>query len=78
MQVNLILNAKEFNKEFNDTTVKSYDSNQVASNNPLEDRRSEASCLYTNGEKIISISNWAVFILFVLLQSNFRFTVWCF
>lgn len=29
--------------------VKSYDTNQVASNNPLEDRRSEASCLFTKG-----------------------------
>lgn len=48
-QVNLILNANEFNKEFSDSIVKSYDSNQVASNNPLEDRRSEATCLHTNG-----------------------------
>lgn len=50
MQVNQVLYANEFTKEFADQTVKSYDSNQVASNNPLEDRRSEASCLYSNGK----------------------------
>lgn len=50
VQVNRILYEKEFTTEFTDSAVKGYDSNQVASNNPLEDRRSEASCLYTNGK----------------------------
>lgn len=80
IQVNLILNAKEFNKEFSDSVVKSYDSNQVASNNPLEDRRSEATCLYTNGER-----NWQTFRVccFISTESCFvtsfidRFSVWC-
>lgn len=50
MQVNQILYEKEFSMELTESSVKGYDSNQVASNNPLEDRRSEASCLYTNGK----------------------------
>lgn len=35
--------------EFTDGSVKSYDSNQLASNSPIEDTRSEASCLHTSG-----------------------------
>lgn len=45
-----ILQANEFTKEFDEPgSVKSYDSNQLASNNPIEDTRSEARCLLTNG-----------------------------
>lgn len=50
MKVNQILYEKEFTTEFKDSSIKSYDSNQVASNNPLEDRRSEATCLFTPGK----------------------------
>lgn len=49
-QVNQILYEKEFTTEFKNSAIRSYDSNQVASNNPLEDRRSEATCLFTNGK----------------------------
>lgn len=35
--------------EFGEGSVKSYDSNQLASNRPCEDTRSEASCLHTSG-----------------------------
>lgn len=49
---------KEYTIEFDgDTSVKGFDSNQVASNNPLEDRRSEASCLYTSGKIIVTFLN---------------------
>lgn len=46
-----ILQTNEFTKEFNDnSSVKSYDTNQLASNNPIEDMRSEARCKLTNGK----------------------------
>lgn len=48
-QVDHILRANEYSHEFKDGSVKSYDSNQLASNNPIEDTRSEASCLLTTG-----------------------------
>ncbi|XP_001603980.2 pyruvate dehydrogenase [acetyl-transferring]-phosphatase 1, mitochondrial [Nasonia vitripennis] len=49
-EVTDILQANEFTKEFTGpNSVKSYDSNQLASNNPIEDTRSEARCLLTNG-----------------------------
>lgn len=49
-EVNTVLRANEFTQEFNIIgSVKSYDSNQLASNNPIEDTRSEARCLYTTG-----------------------------
>lgn len=45
-----ILQANEFTKEFDGpNSVKSYDYNQLASNNPIEDTRAEARCLLTNG-----------------------------
>ena len=50
LQVTDILQANEFTKDFTGpNSVKSYDSNQLASNNPIEDTRSEARCLLTNG-----------------------------
>ncbi|XP_046390415.1 pyruvate dehydrogenase [acetyl-transferring]-phosphatase 1, mitochondrial [Ischnura elegans] len=49
-EVTTILRANEYTQEFNITgSVKSYDSNQLASNNPIEDTRSEARCLFTTG-----------------------------
>ncbi|CAD6240174.1 GSCOCG00002539001-RA-CDS [Cotesia congregata] len=48
-EVTKILRTNEFTKEFEDNfTVKSYDTNQLASNNPIEDMRSEARCKITN------------------------------
>ncbi|XP_050315426.1 pyruvate dehydrogenase [acetyl-transferring]-phosphatase 1, mitochondrial-like, partial [Anthonomus grandis grandis] len=49
MQVDSILRANEYTHEFKGGSVKSYDSNQLPSNNPIEDTRSEASCLLTTG-----------------------------
>lgn len=39
--VNCMLQANEYTREFVEGSVKSYDSNQVASNNPIEDARTE-------------------------------------
>ncbi|KAH1002689.1 hypothetical protein HUJ04_008753 [Dendroctonus ponderosae] len=47
--VDSILRANEYTHEFKEGSVKSYDSNQLPSNNPIEDTRSEASCLLTTG-----------------------------
>lgn len=48
-QVDNLLRANEYSQEFTEGSVKSYDSNQLASNNPIEDTRSEAKCLLTAG-----------------------------
>lgn len=49
-EVDNVLRANEYSHEFaSGGSVKSYDSNQLASNNPIEDTRSEASCLLTTG-----------------------------
>ncbi|EFN81891.1 pyruvate dehydrogenase [acetyl-transferring]-phosphatase 1, mitochondrial [Harpegnathos saltator] len=49
-EVTNILQANEYTKEFDDLgSIKYYDSNQLASNNPIEDTRSEAQCLLTKG-----------------------------
>lgn len=49
--MNNILTANEYNHEFSDDgPVRSYDCNQLASNNPLEDTRSEANCVMTPGK----------------------------
>ncbi|XP_065160048.1 pyruvate dehydrogenase [acetyl-transferring]-phosphatase 1, mitochondrial isoform X2 [Atheta coriaria] len=49
-EVDSILRTNEYNHEFSPgSSVKSYDSNQLASNNPMEDTRAEASCLQTTG-----------------------------
>ncbi|XP_020295686.1 pyruvate dehydrogenase [acetyl-transferring]-phosphatase 1, mitochondrial isoform X2 [Pseudomyrmex gracilis] len=49
-EVTSVLQANEYTKEFSSTgSVKYYDSNQLASNNPIEDTRSEAQCLLTKG-----------------------------
>ncbi|XP_072930993.1 pyruvate dehydrogenase [acetyl-transferring]-phosphatase 1, mitochondrial isoform X2 [Epargyreus clarus] len=46
-EVTIILRKNEFNKEFPSGSVKSYDSNQLASNDPIEDTRSEGKCKLT-------------------------------
>lgn len=47
-----MLQANEYTKEFSGSgSVKYYDSNQLASNNPIEDTRSEAQCLLTKGTR---------------------------
>ncbi|KAL1456831.1 hypothetical protein WDU94_001527 [Cyamophila willieti] len=49
-EVTTILRANEFSLEIeNHTSVKSYDSNQLPSNKPIEDTRCEAKCLLTTG-----------------------------
>ncbi|CAK1588163.1 unnamed protein product [Parnassius mnemosyne] len=48
-EVTVILRKNEYNKEFSCGSVKSYDSNQLASNDPIEDTRSEALCKLTPG-----------------------------
>lgn len=48
--VDTILRANEFTQDFpSGGSVKSYDSNQLASNSPMEDTRAEAKCLLTSG-----------------------------
>ncbi|CAH0547596.1 unnamed protein product [Brassicogethes aeneus] len=49
-EVDSILRANEYTHDFTTTgSVKSYDSNQLASNNPIEDTRCESTCLQTTG-----------------------------
>lgn len=49
-EVTNVLQANEYTKEFSgSSSIKYYDSNQLASNNPIEDTRSEAQCLLTKG-----------------------------
>ncbi|KAI5700852.1 hypothetical protein M8J76_010829 [Diaphorina citri] len=49
-EVTTILRTNEFSLEIeNHTSVKSYDSNQLPSNKPIEDTRCEAKCLLTTG-----------------------------
>ncbi|KAG5889439.1 hypothetical protein JTB14_032772 [Gonioctena quinquepunctata] len=45
--VDTILRANEYTHEFGEGPIKSYDSSQLGSNNPMEDTRSEATCLLT-------------------------------
>ncbi|XP_049819658.1 pyruvate dehydrogenase [acetyl-transferring]-phosphatase 1, mitochondrial isoform X2 [Aethina tumida] len=47
--VDSILRANEYTHEFSSGSIKSYESNQLASNNPIEDCRSEATCLQSKG-----------------------------
>ncbi|KAF9804920.1 hypothetical protein SFRURICE_007823 [Spodoptera frugiperda] len=48
-EVTLILRKNEFNKEFTQGSIKSYDSNQLASNDPIEDTRAEGVCTMSSG-----------------------------
>lgn len=58
-EVTNILQANEYTKEFSGLgSVKYYDSNQLASNNPIEDTRAEAQCLLTKG---IQEQNFSLF-----------------
>lgn len=47
-----MLRANEYSQEFTSGPVKSYDTNQLASNSPIEDTRAEALCKSTNGKHI--------------------------
>ncbi|KAL9695459.1 hypothetical protein quinque_014744 [Culex quinquefasciatus] len=47
--VNCILRGNEHTQEFGSGSVKSYDTNQLASNSPIEDSRTEGSCVHTSG-----------------------------
>ncbi|XP_014257544.1 pyruvate dehydrogenase [acetyl-transferring]-phosphatase 1, mitochondrial [Cimex lectularius] len=49
MEVTSVLRANEFSHEFSSGPVKSYDSNQLASNNPMEDMRAEAKIMLIDG-----------------------------
>ncbi|XP_026500576.1 pyruvate dehydrogenase [acetyl-transferring]-phosphatase 1, mitochondrial [Vanessa tameamea] len=48
-EVTVILRKNEYNKDFPYGSVKSYDSNQLSSNVPIEDTRCEARCKMTSG-----------------------------
>lgn len=49
-EVTSILRANEYSEEINiPGSIKSFDTNQLASNNPIEDTRTEARCLLTTG-----------------------------
>lgn len=45
-----MLQENEFSEEVNHNSVKSFDTNQLPSNNPVEDARAEGRALYTTGE----------------------------
>lgn len=45
-EVNQVLTANEYTREFDGGPVKSFDTNQLGSNNPIEDSRSAALCNY--------------------------------
>lgn len=47
--MNCILRGNEHTQEFGSGSVKSYDTNQLASNSPIEDSRTEGSCVHTSG-----------------------------
>lgn len=49
LQVNCILRANEHTQDFVGGSVKCYDSNQLASNSPIEDSRTEGTCVHTSG-----------------------------
>lgn len=51
-QVTVILRKNEYQKEFTTGSVKSYDSNQLASNDPIEDTRSEGYSKLTPGKDV--------------------------
>lgn len=52
-QVDNILRANEYTHDFDgEGSIKSYDCSQLASNHPIEDTRSEASCKLTTGKEL--------------------------
>lgn len=57
LQVTIILRDNEFNKEFSNGSVKSSDSNQLPSNNSIEDTRVEALCNLMPGTSIEIVKN---------------------
>jgi len=66
------LQANEYTKEFSGPgSIKYYDSNQLASNNPIEDTRSEAQCLLTKGiVQDKTVANLSLLKLLVLSTSQ--------
>ncbi|XP_060535863.1 pyruvate dehydrogenase [acetyl-transferring]-phosphatase 1, mitochondrial isoform X2 [Cylas formicarius] len=48
-EVDVILRANEYTHEFAQGPVKAYETNQLPSNNPIEDTRSEATCVLAEG-----------------------------
>lgn len=49
LQITRLIQKNEFTQEFSSGPIKSYESNQLGSNSPIEDVRSEATCLHTPG-----------------------------
>lgn len=47
-----MLQENEYSEEVNYNSVKSFDTNQLSSNNPVEDARAEGRALYTTGNSI--------------------------
>lgn len=50
LKVTSIIRKKEFAIEFPEGPVKSYETNQLSSNSPVEDSRSECSLVHTTGK----------------------------
>lgn len=44
-----IIRANEYTEELEKGAIKSFETNQLASNSPIEDSRTEASCVYSTG-----------------------------
>lgn len=77
-QVDSILRANEYYHEFSEGSVKAYDSNQLASNNPIEDTRSEASCLLTTGKSsCLKYTNFLLDAIDLKLQKPTCSTILC-
>ncbi|XP_012224695.1 pyruvate dehydrogenase [acetyl-transferring]-phosphatase 1, mitochondrial isoform X1 [Linepithema humile] len=65
-EVTNVLQANEYTKEFSgSSSIKYYDSNQLASNNPIEDTRSEAQCLLTKDVRRCTCNNKISNLLFI-------------
>jgi pyruvate dehydrogenase phosphatase len=51
-QATTILQENEYSLELNQRSIKSFDTNQLSSNNPVEDARAEGRSLFTTGKTI--------------------------
>ncbi len=49
VQATTVLQENEHSEEVNYDSIKSFDTNQLPSNNPVEDARAEGRALYTTG-----------------------------
>lgn len=47
--MNSIIRANEYTEELENSVVKAFETNQLASNAPIEDSRTEASCVHSTG-----------------------------